>query len=64
MLPYTRVGTMLLTQVLILVHHRKVAVFMKNLPHLKVLASYLVWNLLDTVCLKSNGNLKPVINEI
>ena len=38
---------MLPTQVLILVHHTKVAVFYeKNLPHLKVLASYLVWNML------------------
>jgi len=40
---------MLLTQVFILVHHTKVAVFYEKtcqLQHLKVLASYLVWNIL------------------
>jgi len=39
---------MLLTQVLILVHHTKVAVFYeKNLPHFKVLVSHLVWNMFN-----------------
>ena len=36
-------------------HHPKVAVFFeKNLPHLKTLTSYLVWNMLTIYVLAEN----------
>ena len=41
----THVGTMLLTQVLILVHYKKLLCFIKNLRYLEIVVSYLVWDM-------------------